>query len=58
MPDLDVLRVELEAFMEWDTEDKSIVTTISCLMFAQHMLEKAGHPSIPVSEEEQERPWQ
>ena len=58
MPDLDTLRVELEAFMEWDTQDRSTVTTVSCLMFARHMLKKAGQQQLPKPEEEQERSWQ
>lgn len=57
MADLDALRTELEAFVEWDTTDKSLVTTTTCLMFTHHMLKKAGLEAPKQPEEEQERAW-
>lgn len=27
----------LDAFIEWDTDDKSVITTDSCLLFAEHV---------------------
>lgn len=27
----------LDAFIEWDTDDKSVITTNSCLLFAEHV---------------------
>lgn len=27
----------LDAFIEWDSDDKSVITTDSCLLFAEHV---------------------
>ena len=31
------IKAEADAFFEWDGEDRSLVTTTSCLLFAQHI---------------------
>lgn len=38
-------KIELEAarFFEWPTADKSTVSFVSCLLFAQHILNKDRH---------------
>ena len=49
------IKAEADAFFEWDGEDRSLVTTTSCLLFAQHIAElmqaRAAQPAPVVQEE-------
>lgn len=48
------IKAEADAFFEWDGEDRSLVTTTSCLLFAQHIAgliqDRAAQPApvVPV----------
>ena len=48
------IKDEADAFFEWDGEDRSLVTTTSCLLFAQHiaglMQARAAQPAPVVPE--------
>ena len=48
------IKAEADAFFEWDGEDRSLVTTTSCLLFAQHiaglMQARAAQPEPVVPE--------
>ena len=48
------IKAEADAFFEWDGEDRSLVTTTSCLLFAQHiaglMQARAAQPAPVVPE--------
>lgn len=50
------IKAEAVAFFEWDGEDRSLVTTTSCLLFAQHiaglMQARAAQPAPVVPEGE------
>lgn len=48
------IKAEADAFFEWDGEDRSLVTTTSCLLFAQHIAgliqDRAAQPAPVVPE--------
>lgn len=48
------IKAEADAFFEWDSEDRRLVTTTSCLLFAQHiaglMKARAAQPAPVVQE--------
>lgn len=48
------IKAETDAFFEWDGEDRSLVTTTSCLLFAQHIAgliqDRAAQPAPIVPE--------
>lgn len=43
---------EFDKFFEFDTDDKSIVLSVSCRLFAEHIAQLAATPLQPLTDEQ------